>query len=195
MSNKTQKGKGVATASERKSYFVAVILIALIGVLFLWGVYLLVNEDGNNTTAQPHAKKYTGCPIKYIAPDPPQSPRDYSPSGKALVCVQLEVADTNEKRMQGLSGREVLPNDMGMLFVFDQPSEQCFWMKDMNFAIDMIFVDDTKRVIDVQEAVAPDTYPKNFCKDNTKYVIEVAAGVSRQAGVQAGQVLNFSMLD
>lgn len=106
-------------------------------------------------------------------------------------CVNAYVADSNPERMRGLSRSEFLPVNQGMLFVFEQASEQCFWMKDMNFSIDMIFMDSNKKVTKIYSNVAPATYPESFCADDTKYVLEVNAGIARQSGVREGQMIEF----
>src|SRR3989338_5042145 len=62
------------------------------------------------------------------------------------VKIKAELADTPEKRALGLSGRETLGNDEGMLFVFDEPNTRQFWMKNMNFALDIIWIDENKKV-------------------------------------------------
>src|ERR1043166_4776967 len=54
--------------------------------------------------------------------------------------VVVEVASTETQREQGLSGRSALPSGRGMLFVFDADAEWGFWMKDMSFAIDMVWL-------------------------------------------------------
>jgi len=105
---------------------------------------------------------------------------------------QLEVADDPAERKKGLSGRERLPEDAGLLFVFEQAGQHCFWMKDMRFSIDMLWLDAQKRVIKIQEAVAPETYPNSFCPDEpAKYVIELNAGVAGQADIVTGSNLQF----
>lgn len=52
---------------------------------------------------------------------------------------KVAIADTDEKRTKGLSGRDNLAQDQGMLFLFDKPGNYPFWMKDMRFPIDIIF--------------------------------------------------------
>src|SRR4030042_2564613 len=52
----------------------------------------------------------------------------------------VEIADTPEKRSQGLSGRDNLSQNQGMLFIFNQPAIPSFWMKDMNFPLDFIWI-------------------------------------------------------
>lgn len=56
--------------------------------------------------------------------------------------ISVEVADTPQTRSQGLSNRSPLPEDSGMLFLFDSPGRQRFWMKGMKFPLDIIWIRD-----------------------------------------------------
>lgn len=108
-------------------------------------------------------------------------------------CVaSLEVVDDDKSRALGLSGRESLTSDSGMLFVFDSPDYQCFWMKDMKFPLDIVWLNSDKQVVYLQENVSPDSYPHNFCSDDlSQYVIELNAGQAREFGITLGQTLEF----
>ena len=106
-------------------------------------------------------------------------------------CVNLEVANTNESRIKGLSGRESMSENQGMLFIFEQPDEQCIWMKDMNFSLDIIWVSEDEEIIDIKRGVSPATYPESFCVDASKYVIELNSGVATKARLSIGQKLNL----
>lgn len=102
---------------------------------------------------------------------------------------RLTTEDTREK---GLSGRVSLPTEEVMLFVFPEPGLHCFWMKDMQFPIDMIWLDSKKEVIKIESAVQPSTYPERFCPDQpARYVVEVNAGQAQRAGVTVGTRLQF----
>lgn len=105
-------------------------------------------------------------------------------------CYVLEVTDSAEEQQQGLSDRERLAEDTGMLFTFRSEAERCFWMKDMNFAIDMVWVGSDRRVIYVEDNVAPDTYPETYCHEG-KYVIELNAGKAGEGGIKQGVKLDF----
>jgi hypothetical protein len=96
----------------------------------------------------------------------------------------IEVADTVEERTRGLSGREYLPQDSGMLFVFSEPNIPGFWMKDMNISLDMIWIDGNLVVKDITRNAVPDSYPIVFTP-HTKilYVLEVNAGVAENIKV------------
>ena len=104
----------------------------------------------------------------------------------------VEVADTPDKRQQGLSGRSVLADGTGMLFIFDTPGQYGFWMKDMNFAIDIIWIDENYRIIDIDENLLPETYPKVFYPDQPiKFVLEVPAGTVDSYHIATGTVVQF----
>lgn len=102
----------------------------------------------------------------------------------------LDIADTDAKRTQGLSDRRQLAKDQGMLFVFPNTDRQCMWMKDMYVSLDMVWLNSEKEVVSIQENIKPDTYPQQFCADG-KYVIELAAGVTQNMGLQVGEQLDF----
>lgn len=96
--------------------------------------------------------------------------------------IQIELADTPEKRNLGLSGRENLPPRTGMLFTFDQPGKWGFWMKDMHFPIDIIWLDGNYRPIHAAESITPQSYPKTFYPPApATYVLEINAGEWQEA--------------
>jgi uncharacterized membrane protein (UPF0127 family) len=104
----------------------------------------------------------------------------------------LSLASTQREQQLGLGGRKLLPQDQGMLFIFGQPSVQCFWMKDMHFPIDMIWVSASRRVEYIKANVSPSSYPNTFCPNaQAKYVIELNAGQAKQAHLHPRQPLSF----
>lgn len=103
--------------------------------------------------------------------------------------LQLEVLGNGEF-VQGLSGRSDLPSDRAVLFDFTETATRCFWMKDMRFAIDMVWLDADKKVVAVEHEVAPESYPNEYCHEG-QYVVEWNAGMARQLGVSKGTALTF----
>jgi hypothetical protein len=102
------------------------------------------------------------------------------------------IVNTPESRTLGLSGRESLPEDTAMLFVFDKPGIYKFWMKDMNFPIDIIWLDENKKIIHIEENIAPETYPASFGPEkDSLYVLEANAGFASKKGLQVGKVLDL----
>lgn len=91
----------------------------------------------------------------------------------------VEIADQPEEQSQGLSDRNSLGQNEGMLFVFPRPLVASFWMKEMLISLDMIWIDENKTIIGIQKYVSPDTFPKTFGPPSpVKYVLEVNAGWS-----------------
>lgn len=95
--------------------------------------------------------------------------------GEALVYVEL--ARTPSEMSRGLSGRKSLPEDRGMLFVYDAAGFYHFWMPDMHFSIDIIWLDENYTIVDITYDLSPDTYPETFTSAQpAQYVLEVNAG-------------------
>lgn len=108
--------------------------------------------------------------------------------------ITIEKADSPELRYKGLSGRSSLGQDEGMMFYFDNPSSShCLVMRDMKFAIDMVWLNDEKEVITIKQNATPDTYPEQiFCPDSdASYVLEIPSGRSEALGIDIGETLRF----
>jgi uncharacterized membrane protein (UPF0127 family) len=106
--------------------------------------------------------------------------------------LRLEIADTDAEQARGLSWRASLPRDQGMLFVFASSGNPCFWMKDMRFDLDLIWLDADKRVVGVERGLRPATYPRSFCPSRpVRYVIELNSGGASAMAVSNGMLLDF----
>jgi uncharacterized membrane protein (UPF0127 family) len=116
--------------------------------------------------------------------------------GKTLkindVTINVGIADTDEKRVQGLSGREKLSENEGLLFVFEKEGYYGFWMKDMNFPIDIIWLDKDKKVIKIESSISPETYPKVFSPSSLSlYVLETNSGFAQKSKIKIGDLAEF----
>jgi uncharacterized membrane protein (UPF0127 family) len=106
--------------------------------------------------------------------------------------LNVEVVNTTPSRQLGLSGRESVKDGNGMLFVFPEPSNYSFWMRDMLFSIDIIWIDTAGDIIYIEKNVNPDTYPKSFSvpssasKPPSQYVLEVSAGFTDFFDIKIG---------
>ncbi len=99
----------------------------------------------------------------------------------------LLVARTDAEREQGLSGRANLPAKTGMIFEFDTPGTYCFWMKDMHFNIDMVWLDSSSKVIKTQQNAIPESYPSMFCPPtDASWVLELPAGTVKVRHIDVG---------
>jgi len=108
--------------------------------------------------------------------------------------LSVELAKTPQAQQMGLSGRVSLAADHGMLFVFDSESNWGFWMKDMKFPLDIIWFDSNRRVVYIEQDLAPCTpqsCPIYTPPTNAMYVLEVNAGFVQAHGVALGDVFSF----
>ena len=102
--------------------------------------------------------------------------------------ISVDLAITAAEQSQGLSGREGLAENEGMLFIFDKPARHSFWMKDMQFAIDIIWLDDNMQVVYIKKDARPELYPETYGPDgNSKYVLEVVSGFADKHALQIGE--------
>jgi len=110
------------------------------------------------------------------------------------VKIYLEIADTDEKRTKGLSGREYLAENQGMLFIFPKPDFYRFWMPNMHFPIDILWIADNK-VVGIENNVSNDFDPSNpiFYQPNqpVQYVLEVNAGFCERNGIKVNNNVVF----
>lgn len=103
-----------------------------------------------------------------------------------------DVADTDPLQEKGLSGRPSIDEDRAMIFVFPTDNAHLFWMKDMLFSIDIIWLDADKRIAHIARNVAPDSYPQTFGPTfPTRYVIEVQSGIADKIGLKVGDKVSF----
>ncbi len=103
-----------------------------------------------------------------------------------------ETADTTAQQAKGLSGRITLAPNEAMLFRFKSQGKYCFWMKDTHFALDMLWINQEKKIVDIKQNVLPNTYPQTFCpSENTQYVLEVNAGTAHGLKLQTGDSVSF----
>lgn len=103
-----------------------------------------------------------------------------------------EVTSNDWEKLQGLSDRPCLKDGTAMLFPYTQPGNLCFWMKDMQFPIDMVWLDANKQVVTVKANAMPDSYPQSFCPSRpAQYVVEVNAGLADALGWKVGTQFNF----
>jgi uncharacterized membrane protein (UPF0127 family) len=112
--------------------------------------------------------------------------------------ILADVAITEEDQIKGLSIRDQMNENEGMLFVYGEPSRQSFWMKDMKFPIDIIWLNGTGSVVHVEENLRP-CVPSLECpsfspNENAQYVLETVAGFAQKHHLKIGTDIDFSIV-
>ena len=126
-----------------------------------------------------------------LPPSPAPLPQAVLPDG---FMVDLELALTPEEISTGLMFRPSLPENRGMLFLFDQPRLPAFWMKNTLIPLDLVFLDGTGAVVDVIADVQPcaaDPCPNYPPSSPALAVLEIGAGVAAAHGLEVGSTLSF----
>lgn len=113
--------------------------------------------------------------------------------GYTFVVTLAKTADEHER---GLSGKKSMSQNEGMLFVFENNGLYSFWMKDMLFPLDIIWIDENNKIVHVEENLLPQTYPKSFIsKELAKYVLELNGGIVRKKNMKVGDKVRFSKIN
>lgn len=139
-------------SKSSKTLFMVLLIGLLVMEIAFW-VYK-ANQDTNDIA-------YEGLPFLY-------DKVEYEFRGKSL---SLWVADTDEKRKQGLMYYQELGDNEGMLFVFDTPSEQCMWMKNTPIELGVVFLDEDQQVL-AAHVMAPHDLTTHCSNGPAKWAIE-----------------------
>jgi uncharacterized membrane protein (UPF0127 family) len=100
----------------------------------------------------------------------------------------VSVAESDRERKIGLSGRESLSINEGLFFVFDREGKHSIWMKNMRFAIDIIWLDKSFEVVDIKENVLPESFPEVFSpRADALYVLELKNNSSKKYDISLGK--------
>lgn len=113
------------------------------------------------------------------------------------VTLEAEVAETPEKLLFGLAFREVLPDNHGMLFLFEQSGLHQVWTKQYQFNVDLIWIDESKHVVHIVETAVPCV--RDPCEwygpppERARYVLVANSGFVDRARVSVGHELVFAL--
>jgi uncharacterized membrane protein (UPF0127 family) len=113
-------------------------------------------------------------------------------SGERASKIYADISDNDCKRELGLSGRSELAGSEGMIFVFEKVGKYGFWMKDMKFPIDIIWITEDFFVSGIVGNFSPEDYPKVLGNNYlAKYVLEVPTGFAEKNNIKAGDKIEF----
>lgn len=105
--------------------------------------------------------------------------------------LHVEIVQNDEERMRGLMHREHLPENHGMLFVFEEAQMQAFWMRNTFIPLDIAFIDASNRILDIQHMTPLDETKSYQSPAPVPYVLEVNAGWFENNGIKIGETVKF----
>lgn len=171
------------------AFQIAALVVVIVAGFFLTSKQTLFNQKIGDTSGNP--KISSGKKLKIIDPQ--------VVNGEATkVVINIEIADTKEKRSKGLGGRQSLATDSGMLFIFDRTDKYTFWMKGLSFPLDFIWIKDGE-VVEISPDIPPpesgqkdEDLPKYTPTVGVNKVLEVNDGFSKAHNVKVGDTVELS---
>jgi uncharacterized protein len=115
-------------------------------------------------------------------------------SEKGDISLQIEVARTPSERSRGMMFREKLPDGQGMLFVFEEPDFQNFWMKDTPSALDIIYIASDGKLVSMHKGEPLSTNPIPS-EGPAQFVLELADGQAEKLGLKVGDIFSHPLIN
>lgn len=156
---------------KKKNSLIIQIVVTVVVILMIVGAYVVFNAP----------KPVTGSPRACFKHD---------------VCIDLIVVTTPEAQEIGLSNYTSLPQGTGMLFIFPNSEIQRMWMKDMKFFIDIFWLSDKGKILNIEKKAVPCTPDMTSCEIfepyvNAKYVLETNEGFATSTNLFDGDIVVF----
>ena len=107
----------------------------------------------------------------------------------------VEIADTDEKQVQGLMFRKSLADDAGMLFEFAEPKVATIWMKNTEISLDILFIRKNGSIVKIEHSAQPQTLRSASSEAIVAAVLELPAGKTQELGVTAGDIVSHSFFE
>lgn len=111
--------------------------------------------------------------------------------GKKAKKIDVEIAENDAERSKGLMFRPYIPDSVGMLFIFNESVPQGFWMKNTAISLDIIYVDENKKIVSIAKNTKPYSEESIPSLGNAQYVVEVNAGFTERNNIKSGDVISF----
>ena len=126
---------------------------------------------------------------------------DYLKAKVSIDGLQLsaEIPTTRELMAKGLAVKNELRENESMLFVYEEPSRHSFWMKDMRFPIDIMWVDSNGRIVHIEEKLEPCPFapvcPSYAPNADSQYVLETVSGFAQRHNIDLGTYIKFDLTE
>lgn len=116
---------------------------------------------------------------------------DVLDNGSTRASFDIEIAETDSARERGLMERESLPEDSGMLFIFDDEQERSFWMANTPLSLDIIFINADQEIVSMEKYARPYSPDQVPSEEPAQYVLEVQAGYADSHGILVGDQIRW----
>lgn len=181
-------------SEEKKPNIVLYVLIAVVVIVAGYFIYTTINDkkpiehkvntektDKQKESQEPVFKKQGE--LEFVS----------AKDKKIIKKIDIEIADNDAKRQQGLMYRKTMEETQGMLFVFLASELQSFWMKNTVLSLDIMFVNENKEIVKIHKSTKPFSEQSLPSDKKSMYVVEVIAGFSDKYGVKEGDKIDFKI--
>jgi uncharacterized membrane protein (UPF0127 family) len=110
---------------------------------------------------------------------------------KVISDIEIEIADDDAEREQGLMYRDTMAENNGMLFLMEAEEPQAFWMKNTIISLDILYADAGKRIVSIHKNCKPYSLDQIASAQPALYVVEVIAGYTTKHGIKVGDIISF----
>jgi hypothetical protein len=108
-----------------------------------------------------------------------------------ITAINIEIADNDAEREQGLMYRDTMAENQGMLFLMETEEPQTFWMKNTIISLDIIYADAEKRIVSISKNCKPYSLDQIPSAKPAQYVVEVNAGYTVKYNIRVGDIISF----
>lgn len=178
----------MAQSKKNKSVIIVVILLAALSIFVLRPILF---DSGKKEVAKKSEKAITM---------EPQFSKEgtlafLTASKDTLKIVDLEIADNDQERTQGMMYRSGMSHDRAMLFIMQYEREQSFWMRNTKMSLDIMYVTGDFEIVTIYKHTQPYSESPIPSFKKAKYVVETSAGFCDKFGIQEGNFIQFARVD
>ncbi len=177
---------------KRRSYvsYILLAVFALAGALYLLRP-LLISDRNESVSASTESSASSAAPAATASGIVKEGEVVFLKGGKQFRKIDVEIAENDTDRQKGLMFRPYLSDSVGMLFVFEEASPQSFWMRNTMISLDIIYVDQNKKIVSIQKKAKPYSDESLPSFGDAQYVVEVNGGYCDKYGIQVGDAIAF----
>ncbi len=195
MDDPLQQSIAVEQKNAKYKYISLLFVIVFVGVLFTIASSMYAERKKQNVVAELDVQNKSSDEKAQVLEgtyDTDDLVIRSADSRVARAIFKIEIADTPALQQLGLSGRADLAAGDALLFPFPKDAYYPFWMKDMNFPIDIIWINKDKKIVHIVEHASPASYPQTFQSPVlARYVLEVRDGIVKEKGIKVGDKAEF----
>jgi len=179
MSHKKTKGRNKKAKNKKNNFWTQrnIIIIALVVIALVASYFLFFKKKSN----EPQFVKKGE--VTFLSKD----------SRQQLAKIDVEVAMNPTERTQGLMYRSEMDEDNGMLFIFEQPDMQSFWMKNTIIPLDILFIDNKGVINTIHKNTVPYSEKSLPSKQKSQFVVEVNGGFCDRHGIKESDLIEYKL--